>query len=101
MSYKLKSTDMATPIKDDRATNLGILFGTLSGAGLVYWRLAMISQYHGMVIVLSVTVGVFIGAGIGAFLGHLIDKRFSSKVRRTILDAADYAAKHPRRGGKW
>jgi hypothetical protein len=93
---KLKSDNTAVSVKDDGATNLGVLLGTLIGAGMVYWRLAVTAQHHGMIIVLSVSTGAFLGACVGAVIGRWLMPR----LEKAILNAADQAARHTNHGRK-
>lgn len=101
MSFNLKTADTDTTVRDDGATNLGVVLGTLIGAGLAYWHLALTTTHpHGVVIVISVSAGTFLGAFIGYRLGRQINKRPAPRVEKAILDATDKASEHPHHGGK-
>ena len=87
MSLKLKTADTDTTVRDDGATRVGIMVGAIVGACLVYWRLALTTHPHSVVIVISVSAGTFLGAFIGWRLGRQIDKRLAPRVEQIIDNA--------------
>ena len=114
MSYKLKTKDFAPPTNSDGGAWLCAIILGMAGLVLAY-KIAnaaglhlVVAQHWGIVFRIGalatfvvVVVGVLLLGVPGYFLGGLIDKRLAPRVEQTILNAADEAARHPRRGGKW
>jgi hypothetical protein len=114
MSYKLKASDMAPPTNPDAGAWFFALVGGVAGLILasklmaaigfhlvvVYWGVAF--NIGNLATFVVIVAGVVLLGVPGHRLGHhLIDKRLAPKVKQTVLDAADEAAKRPRRRGRW
>ena len=87
-----EESKISTPAtKKDGVADLGAMIGAMVGAGLVYWGLASLTTHPlGIVTVLTVATGAFIGLAIGIAIGSLVDLRLTPKVNLITDEGADH-----------